>query len=175
MQNVAIPRYEENLRYIVKAFQKIGAKVILIGPGPHDEIHRNQIFKGDPNDNPRSTLANLKYSEAGERVAKELNVPFVDLWHSFLHYVGWKEGEPIPGKLGSASDLSIRPLLNDGLHFTGAGYKIMYAELAKAIKANYPEFIPTNYPFLYPDFGQMLKLEPGHAEEMFTKKTIPEV
>lgn len=108
-------------------------------------------------------------------MAKELDVPFIDLWHSFLYSVGWKEGDPIPGQLGSSSELTIRPLLNDGLHFTGDGYRILYSEISKTIQTVYPEFIPTNIPFLYPDFGgQLIKLQPSHAEEIFAKKSVPE-
>lgn len=158
-QKVPIPRYKENLTYIVKALQAVGAKVILIGPAVHDEVHRNQLFEGDPLNNPRSTLRNREYGAAAASVAKELGVPFIDLWHVFMASVGWKEGDPLPGQLvsnsthpsGVQSELSVRHLLNDGLHFTGAGYKLLYNEIERVLLTEYPEFVPTELPFLFPD------------------------
>lgn len=125
----------------------------MVGPAPHDEVHRNHIFGGDPADNPRNTMRNLQYSKIVEKVAKELDVAFIDLWHLFLESVGWKEGEPIPGKLGDKSSKSIGHLLNDGLHFTGEGYRIWYDAVEKAIETKYPELIPTNLPFLFPEWN----------------------
>jgi isoamyl acetate esterase len=37
-----------------------------------------------------------------------------------------------------------------GLHFTGAGYQIMYAEIMKAIRTNWPDQAPENLPMIFP-------------------------
>ncbi|KAF5112870.1 hypothetical protein DV454_003955 [Geotrichum candidum] len=179
-QCVPIARYSDNIKYVVERFQAVGAKVILVGPALHDEVHRNQIFKGsDPSLNPRSTLRNLEYSNAAKELAGSLDIPFIDLWHTFLYSVGWEEGKPIPGKLAADrsnanTDSGIKHLLNDGLHFTGQGYELWFRELEKVIENKFPEFVPENMPFQYPDFGQdLIKLTPQDAEEIFKNHTLP--
>lgn len=178
-QHVSIPRYKENTVYIVRKLKEAGSKVILIGPAPHDEVHRNQIFKGDPKDNPRSTKLNLEYSQAAKKVAEDENIPFVDLWHLFLEAVGWKEDQPVPGEFVTHEDLTkdtkIRHLLNDGLHFTGEGYKIMFDGVMTAIRETYPEFIPANIKFQYPDCGKHLwGAKISDTKAIFENKTLPE-
>lgn len=129
-----------------------------MGPAPHDEVHRNQLFPGDPADNPRSTLRNRQYGDIVGKVAAELNVGFVDLWHAFLENVGWKEGDPIPGRLKDTppedrdKPSRIAHLLCDGLHFTGDGYRIWYNSVVNVIKEQYPELEPRKLPFLYPEW-----------------------
>lgn len=169
-QHVPLPRYKENLTYIVNALQAAGAKVVLVGPAVHDEVHRHQMFQGDPALNPRSTLKNLEYANAGAQLAGELGVPFIDLWRSFLASVGWKEGDPIPGKLGDETDLSVRHLLNDGLHFTGAGYKVWYDEFVKVISQQLPEFTPSEIPFLFPEYSAFAT--PSTVEKIFKDKAV---
>lgn len=152
-------RFEENVRFIAATLLDAGAKVILVGPAPHDEVHRNLIFQGDPADNPRSTMRNLEYSRIVEKVAGELDVGFVDLWHGFLESVGWKEGDPIPGRLADTpvedrdKPSKIAPLLSDGLHFTGEGYRIWYQGIERVIQTKYPELEPANIPLLYPEWA----------------------
>ncbi|KAF5100639.1 hypothetical protein D0Z03_000787 [Geotrichum reessii] len=180
-QRVPLERYSENIKYIVERFQAVGAEAIIVGPAPHDEVHRNQIYKGsDPSLNPRSTLRNLEYSNAAKDLAASKNIPFIDLWHAFLYSVGWKDGNIIPGQLAkdlsnAKSDSGIKHLLNDGLHFTGQGYEVWFRELEKVIETNFPELVPENLPFQYPDFGKdLIKLNPGHAEQIFKAKALPD-
>lgn len=153
IQHVSLERFEENIRFLTEELLKIGAKVILVSPAVHDENKRNKMFPGDPSLNPRSTARNLEYGKVVAKVAKELNVGYIDLWHRFLESVGWKEGEPIPGALGVEGEKSIDHLLNDGLHFTGEGYRVFYEALLEAIQTRYPELVPSQLPFLYPEWA----------------------
>lgn len=169
--SVPLERYTENITYIVSALQKAGVKVIVVGPALHDEAHPNSMFKDLPPKFPLTTLRNLEYSNAAAGVAKKCGVPFVDLWHAFLASVGWQEGDPIPGDVGSNSPLSISHLLNDGLHFTGAGYRVLYDEIVKVIETHYPEFIPDQMPYLFPDFRSFV--DPTEAENIFKTRRVP--
>lgn len=152
-QYVGLVPFEENIRTMTKMLLDIGSKVILVGPGPHDEIFRGELFPDGKN--PRNIERNLEYSKVVQKVAKELDVAFIDLWHIFLHSVGWKEGDPLPGQIGTTSEKSIRHLLNDGLHFTGEGYRLWYDQVIDIINTKYPELIPANIPFQYPEFADV--------------------
>lgn len=158
-QYVSLERFEENTRYMTELLLKIGSKVVLVGPAPHDENKRDKLFPGNPDLNPRRTARNLEYSQVVEKVAKDMDVGFVDLYHGFLESVGWKEGEPVPGSLGVLETVTsaqgIDHLLNDGLHFTGEGYRVFYNLLLDVIGKKYPELIPANLPFLYPEWGSV--------------------
>lgn len=173
-QHVELDRYKDNTTFIAQSLLDAGCKVILVGPAPHDEIHRDELFPGDPSLNPRSTLANLEYSKACGEVARNLGIPFIDLWHAFLYSVDWKDGEPIPGHYGSKSPLSIRHLLNDGLHFTGDGYKVWYDEIGKVIQERFPEFVPQNVPFLYPEWAVLPGPGWDRTKQAFETKKVPE-
>jgi lysophospholipase L1-like esterase len=151
-KKVPIPRYTENLRTLVSVAQTHSIKVIVVGPAPHDEVSR--AADGDT-ERAHTTMRNLEYSNAAELVAKEFKLPFVNLWKPFLEAVGWKEGEPIPGKLGDGSDKTLKGLLTDGVHFTGEGYKIFYRGVMNAIKTGYPEYVSENLPQLLPSIQDL--------------------
>lgn len=167
IQHVSPERFEENIRFCAQQLLNIEAKVILVGPGPHDEEHPNNFARAteinEGKKNPRNTLQNLQYTKIVEKIAKELDVGFINLWVLFLESVGWKkeEGEEenkIPGKITEGSDVSdrrVEHLLNDGLHFTGEGYRVWYEGLLEVIRTKYPEFIPANMPFLYREWGDI--------------------
>lgn len=140
-QHVPIERYTENIRYQALEASKKNVPIILVGPAVVDE-HKTG---GD-----RATLTNLAYSDAVANVAKELKLPFVDLWHAFLEAKGWKEGDPIPGKLGDQTDKNLDDLLTDGIHFSGKGYRVWYDSLREAIRRELPALRTENLPTVLP-------------------------
>ncbi|OZJ02052.1 hypothetical protein BZG36_05371, partial [Bifiguratus adelaidae] len=140
--HVPLERYEDNLRFLVRQALSRKIPVILIGPAPFDE------YSAGSND--RSTMDNCAYSETARHVAEEIGVPFIDLWHGFLESKGWKEGQPIIGKTGEATDQNLRDLLTDGVHFSGKAYRLWYDFLLRTIRDKYPELRMENLPTVLP-------------------------
>jgi lysophospholipase L1-like esterase len=143
-QHVPLERYTENVRFQALEVSKRNVPIILVGPAVVDE----QKTEGD-----RATLTNLAYSNAVAKVAKQLQLPFVDLWHAFLAAKGWKENDPIPGKLGEQTNKNLDDLLTDGIHFSGRGYRVWYDSLRETIRRELPELrtekLPTVLPHIF--------------------------
>lgn len=140
-QHVSLDRYTENIRFLATEALERKVPVILVGPALVDE-HKTY---GD-----RAIMTNLSYSNATGKVAMELNLPFIDLWHAFLESKGWKEGDPIPGKLGDKTDQNLDDLLTDGIHFSGKAYRIWYDLLRETIRERHPELRTENLPTTLP-------------------------
>lgn len=151
VQNVPLDRFVENIKYIAHSLLDQGIKVIIVGTALHDEVE-----SADPENDTRSMDANLAYNRAARQVAEELNVGFVDLFQAMLDSVGWKQGEPIPGKRGTpVSNVKISHLLPDGLHFSGEGYRVFYKALKAEIKMKYPELDSDNLRTLLPPWDMI--------------------
>jgi lysophospholipase L1-like esterase len=135
---VPLDKYAGNLKDMVNLAKERDIKTVLVGPAAHDN------FAGIEDDT-RTNSLNLKYSLKAEQVSKELGVPFVDLWSGFMTKVGWRPGQDVDGKY-----LELKDLLVDGIHFAGAGYKIFYVELSKAIAQAYPELTADNMAWRFP-------------------------
>jgi lysophospholipase L1-like esterase len=113
-----------------------------MGPGPVDE---NMLEPPVYN----RIMRNLSYSDAAKAVAKRCGVPFIDMWHSMLSHVGWKEGQPVPGISGTNQTV-LKDVLDDGVHLTGKGYRIWYDQLLAIIEADFPELKPEALPTVLP-------------------------
>lgn len=156
VQYVPLDRYKDNLQEMVKIAESKNVKVILVGPGLHDEY----LWPEKPNT--RNTLRNLEYGNAVKEVASQVGVPFIDLWHGMLEDMGWKEGEPIIGQLPESSQDPERlkkchEYLPDGLHFGGPGYKVYFNGIINAIKTAYPELQAEKLPELLPNWAIVCK------------------
>jgi lysophospholipase L1-like esterase len=145
-QHVSLERYAENLRCLATEALEHKVPIILVGPAPVDEHKMN----GD-----RATLTNLAYSNAAGKVAKECSSPFIDLWHGFLASKGWKEGDPIPGKLGENTNQTLDDLLTDGVHFSGKAYRVWYDLLLETIRREHPDLRTENLPTVLPGIADI--------------------
>jgi lysophospholipase L1-like esterase len=130
-RRLSLQRYVENVRYILGVITARGIKVVVVGPSAVNEEAPGLVNN--------DTMRHLAYAEAAKRVAREQGVPFIDLWHAFLAEKGWREGEPIPGRRGSGSEVDLSDLLSDGVHFTGKGYQIWFRELLTVVRVHWPE------------------------------------
>ncbi|KAL6895139.1 SGNH hydrolase [Trichoderma evansii] len=146
IQTVPVEEYSENLQWMVEQAKNAGVeRIIVVGPGPVDE---NMLEPPVYN----RVMRNLTYSEAAKAVAKQCGVPFIDMWHTMLSHVGWKEGKPVPGIFGT-SETVLKDVLDDGVHLTGKGYRIWYDELLAVIETDFPELkseaLPTVLPHIF--------------------------
>ncbi|QFZ29496.1 putative isoamyl acetate-hydrolyzing esterase [Clavispora lusitaniae] len=140
-QHVSLDQYKQNLDKMVKMILKEDIKVMVVGPTLHEE-NASPEFKDEPPFS--SSKRNKQYADVAKEVATENNVPFVDLWSAFQKESGYTAEE----LLEKSRDL--KKFLRDGVHFTPAGYKILYNELVKTINTSLPELAPENLRSAFP-------------------------
>lgn len=123
---VSQKQYEANLRSLIDRLQKQQIKVILMTPNSLRWIPRIKKLYGKPPYDPDDPLGfNLylkSYAQAVREIAKEKQVPLVDIYAAFEKYAE-KEGQ-------SAQDL-----LLDGIHPNTAGQQMVADLLIPQIKA----------------------------------------
>ncbi|KAL2221598.1 GDSL Lipase/Acylhydrolase family protein [Thermoascus aurantiacus ATCC 26904] len=159
-QHVPLNEYEENLKAIVKhpAMLAQNPRILLLTPPPVNEYQLATLDaqKGFPT--PSRTASNTKlYADACREVAASLGVQVVDIWTAFMKAAGWQEGQPLPGSKDIPNNEVLESLLSDGLHFTPEGYKIMYTEVMKVIRATWPDQAPENLPMIFPRWQEAPK------------------
>lgn len=140
-QHVSLDQYKQNLDKMVKMILKEDIKVMVVGPTLHEE-NASPEFKDEPPFS--SSKRNKQYADVAKEVATENKVPFVDLWSAFQKESGFTAEE----LLEKSRDL--KKFLRDGVHFTPAGYKILYNELVKTINTSFPELAPENLRLAFP-------------------------
>ncbi|ODV84319.1 hypothetical protein CANARDRAFT_29200 [[Candida] arabinofermentans NRRL YB-2248] len=134
-QTVPLPRYIENMEFLINEFTKRSIKVIVISPGLHDQekwnlVHPEDLESGDY----RSNELCEKYSESLSTLCTSLNVPMVNLYKV----------------MSESNDYTIDELLTDGIHYTGKAYKLLYESLLSTIESSYPECHPDNIDLKFP-------------------------
>ena len=126
-------------------------QIILFTPPPVEERLCLENDKTKGINVIRRTAGNTAlYAETVRQVGKELNLPVLDVWRSFMNEAGWKEGEPLPGSSEIEQNQILVRLLHDGLHLNPEAYQIIYRELMQLITNKLPEHVPENLPFVLP-------------------------
>ncbi|GMF45230.1 unnamed protein product [Phytophthora fragariaefolia] len=135
-QHVPVADYKVNLAKIVQAYQTSApsARVLLITP-PHvdDAIRKSRSPAGLPE---RTNAAAAKYARACVEVADELKMPVLDLYSFF---------NAMPESERAAC-------LDDGLHFTATGNRLVDAQVHKKIRDAFPEVVQQLEAWQLPDF-----------------------
>lgn len=154
-QHVPLEEYKHSLRKIINypGLKLHDTKPILIVPAPVDEW---QLGGGD-----RNTITTAVYADACREVGIELNLPVLDLWTIFMLKAGWTQGQqgPLVGSKAAPKNEVLDALLSDGLHFTPAGYKLVFDELVNLIAVKLPEHRPENLPQIFPDWRFVLGVD----------------
>lgn len=169
-QHIPLDEYRENLKKIIQhpATQAQNPRIILITPPPINEYQLEDFDseKGNPYPSRTASLAKT-YAEAAREVAASLNIPSADIWSAFMAKVGWDEGKPLVGSRNLPNNEEFCSLFTDGksksvfiqcltdcfiagLHLTAAGYRIVYDEVVKVIRTNWPDQDPEKLPFVFP-------------------------
>lgn len=138
-QHVEIAEYHRNLSQIIDALNTRYA--ILITPPPVDEITLDRCSKeyGFPPGTRTNEHTGL-YAAECLKVAREKNLPCLDLWTEFqTHYPHeqWKR------------------LFSDGLHFEISGNQLVLELLKETIEKYYPEWSPNHLPLDAPLWGEV--------------------
>lgn len=173
-QHVPLEEYKENLKRIIQhpATQAQNPRIVLITPPPINEYQLEAFDSEKENPHPSRTASLAKsYAEAAREVAASLNVPAADIWSAFMARVGWKEGQPLVGSRDLPNNDQFCSLFTDGknrqlpvsiqcctdgliagLHLTPTGYRIVYGEVLKVIRQNWPDQDPEQLPFVFPSW-----------------------
>ncbi|KAH3900258.1 related to Isoamyl acetate-hydrolyzing esterase [Saccharomycodes ludwigii] len=140
-QKVEIKEYKENTIKLVRMLQDAKIKTILISPALFNAELWDPSKKEEVDSGYVRTNENFaKYAQACEEVGRELDVPVINLNTEFIKYA----------KENLNDDWT--PMLCDGLHFSGHGYKCLYDVLLECIKNNYSEYHPDNLKYKLPNW-----------------------
>lgn len=171
-QQVPLEQYKENLKFLIQhpSVKEHGTKIIVLTPPPINE-YQLKFFDAEKGfDTPSRTAANTKrYADACRDIAQSLGVPVADIWMAIMKSTGWEVGQPLTGSKDVPANEQLASMLTDGtlswsdcrvwtlgvnmslgLHFTGNGYKLMYDEVMKTIRATWPEEAPENLREVFP-------------------------
>ncbi|CAL5211781.1 unnamed protein product [Lathyrus oleraceus] len=143
-QHIPIPEYKQNLQKIVNHLKSRSSTmlIVLITPPPVCEEGRRALaisLYGDNASNKlseRTNEATGEYAKACIETAKEMGVPYIDLWSKMQETDGWK-----------------KKFLWDGLHLTVDGNAVVYQEVIKVF--NEAGLSADNMPFDFPDYTEI--------------------
>ena len=156
-QHVPLQQYKTNLKTIISHsfIESRQPTLFLVTPPPINEAH---LWEFDSKKNHSAVTRHQKvtaqYAEAVREVAKEYehkNVVLVDLWEALMKEarLGLSLANDKQSEM-DAEDKGLRKLLVDGLHLTGAGYKIFLDMLLPLVGAEWATDDPDNLSWVFP-------------------------
>ncbi|CAI7674809.1 unnamed protein product [Penicillium pancosmium] len=159
-QHVPLETYKENLKKIIQhpATRAQNPRIIIITIPPVNEYQLEKFDNDKDTPHPSRTASLAKtYATAAREVGASLNVPVADVWSAFMATTGWKEGQPLAGSRDLPNSEEFSGLFTDGLHLTSAGYRIVFEEVIKTIRVNWPDQDPETLPMLFPPWSEAPK------------------
>ncbi|KAF2465811.1 SGNH hydrolase [Lindgomyces ingoldianus] len=162
-QHIPLEDYKENLQKIITHPLVLAHKprILLVAPPPINEHLQFISDKAKGYSRVSRVAATTKsYADAACEVGKKLNVPVVDLWRAFMsraHWnaATWNTGDPLPGSLDIVQNDVLAGLMYDGLHFSAAGYDVLFEETMKVIAAEWPDQLPEKLPTVLPGWNDV--------------------
>lgn len=162
-QHVPLKTYAENLSNMVEMIldpsssrYSADTKVIIVTPPPVNEVQWKKRCDEDGNPLDRSKEVTKAYAEAAKDVAKQHNVPSVDLWSEIMNMIS-PSGVAVNGNgstqsNGKTSHHDLSEFLYDGLHMNALGNQVFYDALMHTIKTELPDLHPDSLPIELPEF-----------------------
>lgn len=140
-QHIPLDRFKSNIQEIASLIRKnfgAEAKIIVMSPPPVDHEGRLKFQKEQYKEKATGKLERTlersgEYSLAAKEAAKELNVPFLDLWTN-MQFTSSKVEKPW------------RNYLCDGLHLSSEGNKFVGDALMGLIDEEFPELAVKGVP-----------------------------
>ncbi|KAI0781306.1 SGNH hydrolase [Trametes elegans] len=135
-------------------------RVILMTPPPVSTLQRAraQREKVPPRELDRDFDTTRRYAEAVVDVGRQQRVPVIDLWTTLYEAAG-------------KSEEGLEAFLRDGLHVNEEGYGIVFEELLKAIKDNYPEYYYENLQSVFIYSFDLIAEDPDNYLELAKKRS----
>lgn len=175
MQHVPLAKYAQNLSDMVEMITDSSSsryipdvKVVLVAPPPVNEVQWKERCEERGNPLDRSNELTKEYANAVKDVAKQHNVPVVDLWTEITNQVSVHSGNEKPLSNGKTSHRDLSDFLYDGLHLNALGNQVLYQMLMETIKTELPEIHPDNLPLELPEFFDVPQQE--YDEVLLFKK-----
>ncbi|KAJ2400883.1 isoamyl acetate-hydrolyzing esterase [Coemansia sp. RSA 2559] len=135
--------------------------LIVTPPAVGEKMTAEQFNNRGWTYNPHNNTVTKMYAEAAIEVAKDMNLPFVDIWtaierrvqKSSKHRPVLLRNSTFSAELGSYAIKQIEvndgkdydgydEFLTDGLHLNSNGNELLFKLVAKTIGKNWPELLP---------------------------------
>ncbi|KAF4968231.1 hypothetical protein FSARC_4322 [Fusarium sarcochroum] len=170
-QHVPIDRYKENLTKIINHPRITAHKpqILLVTPPPLDEIKTTpRSIENGHRGAVRTSAVSAAYAEVARQVAQaNPGVQIVDLWKAQMDKAisltpgDYTTGGPWLGSPENGKQGGLDALLHDGLHMSGAGYRVFYEALTPFIGKEW-HGLPGDdrRGFVIPDWRELLELQP---------------
>jgi lysophospholipase L1-like esterase len=153
--------YRKNLKAIITNPLIVAHKptILIVTPPPINEVHlqSEDLNKGYPSLT-RTQSNTAQYAAIVRDIAaefKDQNVVLVDLWSAMMEEAtrltaDFTKGGALLGSLKKGDSAGLRHLLVDGLHLTGAGYKVFVDQVIPFIGTNWAEESINNPSWIFP-------------------------
>ncbi|KAG7395151.1 hypothetical protein PHYBOEH_004176 [Phytophthora boehmeriae] len=148
--HVPVENYTANLVDIVSKFQTVAsdAEVLLITPPHVDDAIRTR-FAEERNDTKhglvdRSNVMAGDYARACVEAASQADVPVLDLYAHF----------------NAMNESTRNNFLNDGLHFSAAGHKVVDEQFRSKIAVEFPDLVANLKPWQFPASSKWVSEDP---------------
>lgn len=131
----------------------------MVTPPPINEVHlQSEDFKKGYPSLTRTQSNTSQYAAVVRDIAaefKDQRVVLVDLWSAMMEKAtrltpGFTEGGALLGSLEKGDSAGLRHLLVDGLHLTGAGYKVFVDQVIPFIGTTWAEEPLNNPTWIFP-------------------------
>ncbi|CAI9118208.1 OLC1v1019743C1 [Oldenlandia corymbosa var. corymbosa] len=150
-QHVPVDEYKKNLNAIVQHLKESSSTmlIVLITPPPVDEEGRLEYARSLYGDQAtkvpeRTNETAGMYADKCVELAKELDLPSINLWSKMQETEGWR-----------------KKFLRDGLHLTAEGNAVVYQEVVRVF--NEAWLSAPKMPYDFPHHSQIDPKDPGKA------------
>ncbi|KAJ2402194.1 isoamyl acetate-hydrolyzing esterase [Coemansia sp. RSA 2559] len=148
--HVPLNDFRANIDFMVRSvksanYSNCTTRLVLITPPPvaPESFALSQAAKGMPVD--RSSEVTSQYADVVRELAREHQVPCVDLWPAM---------ESSPGDF-----------MWDGLHLNAKGNDLLFSLLMQTVRDSFPELDPEAIPFVVPHHEQLYKVKEDCVEQ----------
>jgi lysophospholipase L1-like esterase len=153
-QHVPLQQYRHNLKTILThSINTHNPTIFLITPPPINELHLTELdLKKGYSSVTRLQKVTAQYAEVVREVAKEYEdekVVLVDLWEALMEArLSLTPVYEVQGE--KRDDEGLRKLLVDGLHLTGAGYKVFSDTILPLVGKDWASELPEDPAWIFP-------------------------
>ncbi|TVY55925.1 Isoamyl acetate-hydrolyzing esterase 1-like protein, partial [Lachnellula suecica] len=164
-QHIPLEQYRSNLHAIInhpaiKAHED--AVILLVTPPPVNEVHlEKEDLKMGNGALTRRQEVTKQYVDVARSIAGEYagkGVELVDLWSALMDEgkrltPGFEESGALLGTNEKGDSEGLRSLLVDGLHLTGAGYKVFWEQVRPHVGKGWADEPLDNPSWLFPHWS----------------------
>ncbi|KAK2604009.1 hypothetical protein QQS21_003845 [Conoideocrella luteorostrata] len=157
--HVPLDEYRDNLSKIIThpSLKPHQPRLILITPPPLEErLMAQRVIDSGLEPMVWTNAQTKTYADAVLDVAKDLDIPSLDLFTILLKKAGWKIGQPFPGAADQPVNELMRRLVIDGIHISAEAYRILEEGLMQLVRHNWPDLLPDALPFAFPNWDDKI-------------------